>query len=340
MPDGREITEYTIENAKGASVSLINYGAVIRTINVPDKNGDFGDVTLGFEKAEDYTTGYNSFLGKVVGRFGNRIGGAEFSLNGQVYKLYKNNGENTLHGGKAGFGEKYWDMEIAGENAVRCIYTSVDGEEGYPGNLRVELVYSFNDDNELKLEYKLRSDKDTIHNVTQHAYFNLNGHDSGDVLSHKMMINADCFTPVSSRASIPTGEIRPLDGSPLDLRKPTAIGDGLERGKDDEQMGFGGGFDHNFVINGEGFKKCAEVYAEESGRVMEVYTDQPGVQFYSGNGLNVSGAKGGATYGRRGGFCLETQHFPDSIHHENFASPVLKAGETFTSNTMYKFSVR
>ena len=340
IPDGREVTEFIITNRSGASVSLLNYGAVVRSIIVPDSNGTLGDVTLGFDTLGEYINN-TAYIGAVVGRVGNRIGGAKFTLGGKVYELDKNNGEHCLHGGPGGFHSKLWNAEITGENTVRMVYTSRDMEEGYPGKLTVRLDYTFGDDNALTLEYTITTDADTIHNVTHHAYFNLDGHGGGDILGHDIEIDARAITAVSSPASIPTGELRDVDGTVFDLRKPKNIGKMLEKISDDEQMTFGGGYDHNFVLNGSGFRKFAEVTGPVSGRVMTVYTDQPGVQLYTGNMMPESlPGKGGAVYHRRGALCLETQHYPDSINQKDFPSVVLRTGETFTSKTAYCFGVR
>ena len=335
-PEGRDVTEYVITNSRGACVALLDYGAVIRAIIVPGQNGKPGDVTLGFDTLEEYINN-KAYIGAVVGRYGNRIANGRFTLNGKHYELNRNNGNNSLHGGPGGFHMRVWDSKIIGDQTVRMTYASADMEEGYPGNLTVQLDYSFDDANALDLEYTVTTDADTIHNITQHAYFNLNGHGSGSILGHGLVIYADAITPVESAASIPTGEIRDVGGTAFDFRARNAIGEMLEKGKYDEQIVYGKGFDINYVIQGEGYRKCAEVTGESSGRAMEVFTDQPGVQLYTGNMLTDMAGKSGAFYSSQGALCLETQHFPDSINQTGFPSVVLRAGGTFKSKTMFRF---
>ena len=335
-PEGREVSEYVITNTSGACVALLDYGAVIRAIVVPDQDGKPGDVTLGFDTLDEYISN-NAYIGAVVGRFGNRIANGRFMLNGRNYELNRNNNGHALHGGPGGFHMRVWDSEIINEQTVRMKYISADKEEGYPGNLTVQLDYSFDDDNALDLEYTVTTDADTIHNITQHAYFNLNGHGSGSILGHGLVICADAITPVSSDESIPTGEIRDIGGTVFDFRSRNIIGEMLEKGKDDEQIIYGKGFDINYVIQSEGYRKCAEVTGDSGGRVMEVFTDQPGVQLYTGNMMTDMAGKSGAGYSIRGALCLETQHFPDSINQAGFPSVVLRAGGIFKSRTMFRF---
>ena len=338
MPDGRSVTEYTIGNPSGASVSLLDYGAVIRSITVPDSKGVPGDVVLGFDTIGEYISN-SAYIGAIVGRYGNRIANAQFMLNGKLFKLDRNDGDNSLHGGRGGFHTKLWDAEIKGGDTVRMTYTSADMEEGYPGNLTVRLDYILSDDNALMLEYQITTDADTIHNVTNHAYFNLDGHDHGSIAGHGIRIAAGYITPVSSPACITTGEMRSVAGTVFDLREPGIIGEMMEKGSGDEQMVFGRGYDINFVISGEGFRECAVVTGAVSGRKMEVRTDHPGIQFYSGNMLPDMSGKGGAKYGYRGAFCLETQHYPDSINHPEFPPVILRAGDVFRSKTEYRFGI-
>jgi len=336
-PDGRDVTEYVITNTKGASISVLDLGAILRTIIVPDLNGKPGDVTLGYDTVEEYFNN-TAYFGAVVGRFANRIAYGRFTLNGKQYVLNANNGEHALHGGPGGFHIKVWDTNIINERTVRMTYTSADMEEGYPGNLTVQLDYTFDDDNAIILDYLVTTDADTIHNITHHAYFNLNGHGEGSILKHGLVINADAVTAVSSAASIPTGEMRDVGGTAFDFRKKQIIGEMLEMGRDDKLIEYGQGYDINYVIQGEGYRKCAEVTGGISGRIMEVFTDQPGVQLYTGNMMYDMQGKAGATYSVRGGFCLETQHFPDSINQSGFPSVILRAGNTFSSKTVYRFS--
>ncbi|WP_309120018.1 aldose epimerase family protein [Paenibacillus sp.] len=343
--DGKPIRLYTFTNAAGMSADISDLGGVIVALRTPDRDGAFADITLGYETAEPYLR-KGPYFGALIGRFANRLEGASFELNGTEYALAKNDGDNTLHGGREGFDKKVWDAEIveapngAGQ-ALRLTYVSPDGEEGYPGTLRATVAYSLTDDNELVLDYEAVTDRDTIVNLTNHAYFNLAGHAAGDIGGHVLTIDANKFTPVNA-ACVPTGEIREVDGTPFDFRKPTLIGPGLAK-TDDEQIRNGGGYDHNFVLNVGGAKpeKFAEVYEPTTGRVMEAFTTKPGVQFYSGNFLDGSEiGKGGAAYGKRFGLCLETQYFPNSMKHKNFPSPILRPGETYKHTTSYKFSAR
>jgi aldose 1-epimerase len=338
----KQVYLYTIKNSKGMVAEITNYGGTLVSLKVPDNKGELDDVVLGYEKLEDYLN-YKNFFGCTVGRFANRIENSSFELNGIQYKVAKNEGENHLHGGIVGFDKVVWEEELQSEESnesVEFSYLSKDGEEGYPGNLNVKVKYTITEDNELKIEYYAVSDKDTIVNLTNHSYFNLSGQGSGDVLSHKLMINSDKFT-VNDKYSIPTGEIAEVNNTPLDFRELTYIGKNIDSSH--EQIIFGSGYDHNFIINNDGNKlsKAAEVYDEKTGRVMEVYTTKPGVQFYSGNFLKgLEPGKGGTTYVKRGGLCLETQHFPNSVKHKNFPTPILKAKEKYEHSTIYKFSTR
>jgi len=335
-PEGKPVTEYVITNSSGACISVLDFGAILRTIVVPDSSGKPGDVTLGFDTVEEYIKN-GAYIGAVAGRYANRIAYGRFTLDGKQYELDRNNGEHALHGGLGGFHIRIWDAEVISESTVRMTYASADMEEGYPGNLTVRLDYTFDDENSIILDYMVTTDADTIHNITHHAYFNLNGHGEGSILRHGLVLYADAITPVSSAASIPTGEIIDVGGTVFDFRKRQIIGDMLEKGMDDEQIIFGKGYDINFVIQGEGYRKCAEATGDLSGRVMEVFTDQPGVQLYIGNLLPDMTGKSGAKYFDRSAFCLETQHFPDSINQKGFPSVILKAGGAFKSKTMYRF---
>lgn len=340
-PDG-PADLYTITNANGVEAAITNYGGIIVSLIVPDKNGAMGDVVLGFDSLSHYVEG-NPFFGCVVGRYGNRIAKGKFSIDGEEYTLVQNNIGNHLHGGTKGFDKVLWQAsEVTKEDAagVEMTYLSKDMEEGYPGNLNVKLTYWLTNDNEIRIDYEATTDKKTICNLTNHSYFNLAGAGSGDMLGHILMINADQFTPVDETL-IPLGEHKSVEGTPFDFRTPTAIGARIEA--DDEQLKIGGGYDHNYVLNKEGeeLELAATVYEPTSGRLMEVYTEEPGVQFYSGNfltGKNIG--KGGKPYPFRHGFCLETQHYPDSPNQPDFPSTILEPGETYQTSTVYKFSVQ
>ncbi|MGB2642587.1 MAG: aldose epimerase family protein [Candidatus Acidiferrum sp.] len=339
LADGTEVEAYTLYNARGASAKVITYGATLTELHVPDKNGKMGDVVLGFDNLEGYSEGPHPFFGATIGRYGNRIARGKFTLDGKEYQLAINNAPNSLHGGPNGFDKRVWKAEPLKVNdgaAVRFTYLSKDGEENYPGNLHVSVVYTLTNANELKLQYSAETDKDTVVNLTNHSYFNLSGTGEGNILKYVLYLNADKYTPVDSTL-IPTGEIASVANTPLDFRKPTEIGAHIG-----EIQGIGG-YDHNFVLNGKTgtLRLAARVTDPASGRVMEVWTTQPGVQFYSAIGLNGSiKGKGGVAYEKYGAICLETQHFPDSPNHPNFPSTVLKPGEHFHSETIYKFSAK
>ena len=334
--DGTAIESYTIYNSQGASAKLITYGATVAELHVPDKNGKMADVVLGFDNLEGYL-GQHPHFGGAIGRYGNRIAKGKFTLDGKEYQLAINNPPNSLHGGPTGFDRRVWKaqpVEVKDGASVRCTYLSKDGEENFPGNLTVSVTYTLTNTNQFKLEYSAETDKDTIVNLTNHSYFNLAG--SGDVLKHVLYLNADKYTPVDATL-IPTGEIASVENTPLDFRKPTAIGAHLGEIKDI------GGYDHNYVVNGAAGKLriAARVTEPSSGRQMEVWTTEPGVQFYSAIGLNGSiTGKGGIAYPKYGALCLETQHYPDSPNRPNFPSTVLKPGARFYSETIYKFSAK
>lgn len=337
LQDGRSAKLYTIANSKGMSIEVTDFGATLVGAVVPDKAGRCQDVVLGYSDVTDYAKN-GGYLGATIGRSGNRIGGAKFSINGVEYLLDKNENGNNLHSGNAGYDRVIWNAKVdEGESSVAFSRHSPDGEQGYPGNFDVTVTYTLTEDNEIKINYRGKADKDTIANMTNHSYFNLDGHDSGTILEHSVWIDAEGITAVD-KESIPTGEIRAVDGTPFDFRTAKTIGRDIE--KDDVQLKMGGGYDHNFVLNpGEGLRKIAEVTAPVSKRKMEVMTDCVGVQFYTGNFIEDSWiGKDGKAYGKRGGFCLETQFFPDAIHHENFASPILKAGEEYCTTTIYRFT--
>ena len=334
---------YTLKNSQGMTVKVTNYGAIITHILVPDRNGKLADVALGYDRVEDYINAVDKpYFGAVVGRYGNRIAHGEFQLNGQTYSLLKNNGPNHLHGGAIGFDKVVWDAKYdQRNNSIELSYLAKDKEEGYPGNLQVLVTYKLTDENEIVVEYRAKTDKATPVNLTQHTYFNLKGEGQGDILEHELMINAKRFTPVDA-TSIPTGDIPSVAGTPFDFTTAKPIGRDINA--DHEQLRFGNGFDHNWVLDKddrEGLTLAARVHEPTSGRVMEVHTTEPGIQFYCGNFLDgrLKG-KSGKPYAHRGGFCLETQHFPDSPNRPNFPTTILLPGDTLESKTVFKFSAK
>lgn len=334
--DGNEVRRYTITNASGASVSFLALGGIVTAINVPDREGTMGNVNLGCSNVADYET-RSPYLGALVGRYANRIGGARFTLDGETYTVAANAGANSLHGGARGFDKVLWSVEEDGEDAFRLSYTSPDGEEGYPGTLSVSVVYAWTDDNVFSIDYEATTDKATVLNLTNHAYFNLAGAGSGSIEGHILTLHADAITETDA-ASIPTGKILPVAGTPFDFRAAKAIG---ARIRDEHpQITLGLGYDHNFIINRahDGLVPVARVREPESGRMMDVETTQPGVQLYTGNFLDGSlrGAEG-RTYRQSDAFCLETQHFPDSPNQPDFPSTVLRPGEIWRSTTTYRF---
>lgn len=340
--EGLPVALYTLVNGQGMEVTITNYGGIIVSLLAPDRDGLAEDVVLGFNSLDEYLE-RNPFFGCVVGRYANRIGEARFALNGVEYSLAQNSGPNHIHGGAKGFDKVLWKADrIVGrdEVGVRLAYKSRDGEEGYPGNLDVTLTYSLTRDNELRIDYRAETDRDTIVNLTNHSYFNLSGDLSGNVLDHEMMIHATTYTPVNS-SLIPTGELKDVSGTPMDFTLPAAIGARI--GDDYEQLRIGGGYDHNFVLKkeeGDRLSLAARTRHPGSGRVMETYTTKPGMQFFTGNFLNGSiHGKQGIPYEKHAGFCLETQHFPDSPNKPEFPSPVLRAGDTYEETTIYKFLV-
>jgi aldose 1-epimerase len=340
---------FTLSNANGIEVRLIDYGGIILSLMAPDRDGNLGDIVLGYDDLDGYLQ-VSPYFGALIGRYGNRIAGARFTLDGVEYPLAANNGPNHLHGGEVGYDKVLWTgtpIEGADGAGVTLAYTSTDGEEGYPGTLSVEVDYVLNNDDELVIDYRASTDKATPVNLTHHSYFNLAG--SGDVLGHELMINADRYTPVDETL-IPTGELAPLAGTPFDFSGATPIGARI--GDADEQLGFGGGYDHNFVLNrpdpgasigadsaAPAMILAARVFDPESGRVLEVETTEPGLQFYSGNFLDgtIIG-KNGQVYEHRSGFCLETQHFPDSPNQPDFPPTILRPGEQYRSRTIYRFT--
>jgi aldose 1-epimerase len=340
--DGKKTDLYRLSNKAGMEVYVTNFGAVIVAIRVPDRDGKLGDVALGYNNVESYAADGDPYFGAVVGRYGNRIDGGKFELDGKVYQLPVNEvaNNNQLHGGPKGFSELVWTTGDVTGNSIKLSLISPDGDMGYPGRLELSVTYTLTADNSIEIVYKAVTDAATVINVTQHTYFNLKGEGEGNILGHELMLNADYFTPVDKRL-IPTGEIAPVKGTPMDFTTPTAIGARINEPYD--QLTYGGGYDHNWVLNkGEGgLTLAATVYCPETGRFLEVLTTQPGVQFYCGNFLDGTlKGKSGKTYEHRGGLCLETQHFPDSPNHPEFPSTVLNPGDQYYQKTVFKFSVK
>jgi len=342
--DGETIYRFLLTNKKSVEASVISYGATLISLRVPDRNGKIGDVVLGYDGLDGYEQG-KSYFGGTIGRYGNRIAGGQFTLDGTVFHLPKNDGPNSLHGGTTGFNKRVWtgvDRSRPDAQVLELSYTSADGEEGYPGTLQVKVTYTLPaETNELRIDYSASTDKDTVLNLTNHSYFNLSGVASQEIVDHQLLLRAREFTPVDSTL-IPNGELRTVDGTPFDFRKPTAIGARINQ--DDEQLRFGKGYDHNWVLEGAGkggLQLAAQVFEPTSGRVLEVATTEPGLQFYSGNFLDGKDrGKRGEFYAHRTGFCLETQHFPDSPNHPNFPSTELKPGQTYRTTTVLRFSTR
>ena len=338
--DGRAIEMYTLTNANGLEMRAMTYGGIITSLKVPDRLGQFDDVVLGFDAIDGYLKD-PPYFGAIVGRYGNRIANAQFTLNGTTYKLAANNGPNHLHGGVNGFDKKVWDA-VPGDTAeglsVTFTRTSPDGEEGYPGTLQATVRYTLTDKNELVIDYRATTDKATPVNLTQHSYFNLAA-DGGDILGHELTIHASRYTPVDPTL-IPTGELAPVQGTPFDFQKATAIGARIDA--DNVQLKSGGGYDHNWVLDrtGSGLQPAARLVDPKSGRTLDVATTEPGLQFYSGNFLDgaITG-KGGRVYKHRSGLCLETQHYPDSPNHPNFTSTILRPGQQYRSRTIFRFGV-
>lgn len=336
--DGKQVNLYTLKNKNGVEVKITNYGCRIVSVLTPDKNGNFADIALGFNTIDGYLKD-KDYLGCIAGRFANRIGKGTFKLEGDTYSLYLNDGPNTLHGGESGLDKKVWDAKQEG-NKLELTYTSPDMEEGYPGNLTMKLVYALNDNNELSMDYEATTDKTTVLNLTNHTYYNLKGDGTKTILDHKMQIFADKTTPVDSTL-IPTGEIVPVEGTPLDFREGKTIGQDIKA--DNQQIAFGGGYDHNWILNKEeagALTLGLRMSEPTTGRVLEIYTTEPAMQFYSGNFLDGTlEGKYGQQYQYRCAVVLEPQHYPDSPNHDNFPSTVLKPGETYTQKSVVKFSV-
>jgi aldose 1-epimerase len=342
--DGTAVDIYTLTNSRGVEARIMTYGGIVVSLKVPDRNGKLNDVVLGYDNLDDYVSKNSPYFGALIGRYGNRIANARFSLDGKEYTLAKNDGENHIHGGIKGFDKVVWQAhdELKSNNKVglRLTYLSRDGEEGYPGNLSVTVVYTLTDNNELKIDYTASTDKYTVVNLTSHSYFNLAGAGTGNILGHEVMINADRFTPVV-KGLIPTGALSSVKGTPLDFIVPTAIGARIDQQYD--QLILAGGYDHNWVLNksGSSLTLAARVYEATTGRIMEVYTTEPGLQFYTGNFLDGSQiGKGGKPYLKRYAFCMEAQHFPDSPNEPKFPTTELKPGQKYAQTTVYKFSAK
>jgi aldose 1-epimerase len=342
--DGQPITRYVLTNQKGIEAVVINYGATLQSLRVPDRSGKSEDIVLGYDDVTSYEDG-KAFFGGTIGRYGNRIAAGQFTLDGTRFQVPKNDGPNSLHGGTIGFNKRVWtavDRSTSNAQVLQLSYTSPDGEQGYPGTLQVSVTYTLLDEsNELRIDYSATTDKDTVLNLTNHSYFNLTGRPTEKILDHQLTLHAAKFTPVDATL-IPTGELRAVQGTPFDFATPTAIGARINQ--DNEQLKFGKGYDHNWVLDGKrggGLAVAAEVFEPSSGRVLEVSTTEPGIQFYSGNFLDgTARGKGGVPYGYRTGLCLETQHYPDSPNHKDFPSTELKAGKTYHSTTVLRFSTR
>jgi aldose 1-epimerase len=341
MPDGTPIELYTLTNSNGMQARIITYGGIVTTLTAPDRAGKFSDIVLGMDDLPGYLK-EKDFFGAIIGRYGNRIGHNQFTLNGQTYKLPDNNNGATLHGGPEGFDKKVWTAKPGSSDAgptLELTYVSKDGEMGFPGTLNAKVVYTLSHKNELNIDYTATTDKPTVVNLTNHSYFNLAGPGSGDILAHDVMINADKFTPVDA-ILIPTGELRDVKGTPFDFTSLTAIGARINQ--PDEQLKLGRGYDHNWVLNkgAGGMTKAAEVHEPTTGRIMEVWTTEPGLQFYTGNFLDGTLKAKGKSFDLRGAFCMETQHYPDSPNKPAFPSTELKPGATYHTTTSYRFSAK
>jgi aldose 1-epimerase len=337
--DGKPVGLYTLKNKNGLVAQITNYGAIIVSIFAPDRNGDFADVVQGYDNINDYINGNSPYMGAVCGRCANRIAKGKFTLLGKQYTLAINNGPNHLHGGIKGFSKVVWDVTSFSGFSVKMQYFSANGEEGYPGNLMVTVTYTLTDKNELRLDYFATTDKTTVVNLAGHSYFNLAGEGAGSIYNQELTIHGDFFTP-TDETSVPTGEIISVKGTPMDFTRPKKIGEDID--KDDEQLKFGAGYDQNWVLNHRArtLGLAAVAHDPASGRLMEVYTTQPGLQLYSANWINNEKGKGGKKYQRRWAFCLETQHFADAINKPHFPSTILKPGNEYRHSCIYKFGVK
>ena len=332
---GEAATLYTFRNARGMVMEVTDFGATLFSLYVPDGKGSTLDVVLGYDDPAGYEGPAGTFFGATVGRIANRIGGAEYTLHGKHYRFAKNNGENNLHSGLDFYSFRIWQVKAVTDNAITFALHSPDGDQGYPGALDVEVTYTLTDDNTVRIDYCGIPQADTYINMTNHSYFNLNGHASGSVLGHTVWLDADSFTRADA-ASIPTGEILSVEGTPMDFRTPKTVGRDIEQ--DYEALNFGLGYDHNWCLNNGGnFRKIASLTGEASGITMEVYTDLPGVQIYTGNFIDNETGKGGVIYQRRQGICFETQYYPDTMHHDNFPSCLFRAGEVYKTSTAFRF---
>lgn len=340
--EGKQVSLYTLKNTKGVQAAITNYGARLVSLLVPDKNGKPTDVIIGFDNIKDFlSTTSDLYYGAIIGRYGNRIAKAKFKIDGTEYTLAANNGPNSLHGGPTGFEHRVWDAKAIGENALELTYVSADGEEGFPGKLNVKVIYTLTDDNEVKIDYEATTDKKTVCNLTNHAYFNLNGPGTGTINNHQLMINADTYTPVDETL-IPTGKMEKVEGTPFDFRIAKTIGDKVND-TTNVQIKNGSGYDHNFVLNankGTGLNPAATVLGDKSGIFMEVLTTEPGIQFYGGNFMKGLNSIKGTKDEYRTAFCLETQHYPDSPNQPSFPSTLLEPGKVYKTSSVYKFGVK
>ena len=337
--DGKEALLYTLSNKNGMEISVTDYGAHLVSVLVPDKDGKKRDVVLGFDSVTGYETD-GSHFGATIGRNGNRIAGAAFELHGKTYQLAKNENNNNLHSGPDGYDYRLWNVEEADDSAVTFVLMSPDGDQGFPGNFEVSVTYTLTDENAVEIHYEGSCDQDTVVNMTNHSYFNLAGHDAGSIENQTLVLKAEQFSPVIDSASIPTGEHAPVQGTPMDFTEMKPIGRDIQ--EDYQALKYGNGYDHNWALNhpaGE-LSLSAKAEDEKTGRTMEVYTDLPGVQFYTANSLKTERGKNHAVYTPRCGYCFETQYFPDAINKPEFASPVIKAGEEYKTTTIYKFGVK
>lgn len=332
---GEKASLYTMKNQNGMEIAVSDYGAVLVKVLVPDRDGNQQDVVLGYDEAGGYESD-DFYLGATLGRVANRIGGGQFELNGKSYSLTRNSDQNTLHGGRDFYNKRMWKVEVADNSHVTLLLHSPDGDQGFPGAVDIRVTYSLTEENEVKIHYHAVPQEDTLLNLTNHSYFNLSGHASGSAMEQEVTICADAYTRADEQ-SITTGEIVSVEGTPMDFRKEKAIGAEIEA--DYEALKFGGGYDQNWVINGAGYRQAASMYSKETGIGMKVYTDLPGMQFYTGNFITRVNGKGGAVYQKRHGVCFETQYFPDAVHKENFEGPVVRAGVVYDTTTAYQFYI-